>query len=119
MLEHIEESGFEAYVAADLETREGSYGRRDPAGIAIFRREGVQLSYFHSRMMRSCNAEGVVDEKFELDALLANLTQRLGKDPKVDTPGQKYLFNVSGAILTVQIKQADGETTVSLGTVRT
>ena len=119
MLAYIEERGFERDAAAELKTHERVSGRSDPAGLTLYSREGVRLAYFHSRYMRTCDATHVIGPDFDIGSLLANLSQRLGKDPKVETPGKKYLFPVKGAILTVQIKQSEGEATISLATVRT
>ncbi|MEE9434918.1 MAG: hypothetical protein V3V15_11835 [Sphingorhabdus sp.] len=119
MLAHIAEKGWNRYVGAELETQEGKAGRKYPAGISLYKRDGVLLTYFHSKYMRSCTAEGIVDTSFDQSALLAQLAERLGRDPKIETPGQKYLFGLRGAILTVQIKKLENETRISLGVVRT
>jgi hypothetical protein len=80
----------------------------EPAkGMALryYARQDATLFYFTSSPMTQCVVRGAVAPDYRPDALLAALTAQLGKPPRVDVPGRRYLYSLPRLdILTVQIK---------------
>ena len=81
---------------------------REPGkGMAIrsYARQGVKLFYFTSKPMTQCVARGEVTADYDPDPMVAALTTQLGKPPRVDEPGRRYLYSLRRLdILTLQIK---------------
>ena len=76
-------------------------------GMAIrsYKRQDVTLFYFTSRPMTQCVVRSTVPADYRPDALLAALTAQLGKPPRVDEAGRRYLYSLPRLdILTLQIK---------------
>ncbi|RYY05724.1 MAG: hypothetical protein EON55_25205 [Alphaproteobacteria bacterium] len=70
-----------------------------------YTRQNVRLYYFTSKPMTQCVARGDVAADYDPDALLAAVTAQLGKSPRVDEPGRRYLYALPRLdILTLQIK---------------
>jgi len=117
MHERIEAAGWTREVGQPL-TLEYSSGRTSAAGITMFRHNGARLTYFHSQPMKSCIVSAHYPEPYDPTALLAALTAHLGKEPKADVPGRRYLYGLPGLkILTVQIKPSDGQAEVELSVI--
>lgn len=88
------------------------------ARLTRFDRDGVILSYFHARAMKQCIVSAPVDDAFQPDDLLTPLTVALGKPPRADPAGVRYLYALPRLdILTVQIRPADRGRTVELSMV--
>jgi hypothetical protein len=73
--------------------------------IALYRRNDVRLTYFTSKELTECWASADTDASTDIEPLLAALSDKFGKQPKVETPGVRYLYYLPRLkILTVQIK---------------
>ena len=111
MIERITAAGWAAKAQAT--------DARMPGGrLSLFERNGVRIAYFHHREMKQCIVSAPVDGAFRADDLLTPLTAALGKVPKADPPGMRYLYALPRLdILTVQIKAAGGGRSVELSVV--
>lgn len=70
-----------------------------------YARQGVTLFYFTSKPMTQCVARRAVPADYRPDPLLAALTAQLGKQPREEEPGRRYLYFLPRLdILTLQIK---------------
>ncbi|MES2444402.1 MAG: hypothetical protein V4574_16370 [Pseudomonadota bacterium] len=94
----------ERLAAAGWTARAADVPGKDMA-IRSYARQDVTLFYFTSKPMTQCVARGAVPADYRPDALLAALTAQLGKPPRTDQPGRRYLYSLPRLdILTVQIK---------------
>lgn len=73
--------------------------------LSTYARDDVDLTYFTSPEMKQCIARAATPSDFDPQPLLAVLSAKLGKTPKTDEPGKRYLYFLPRLdILTVQIK---------------
>jgi hypothetical protein len=81
---------------------------RDPSKdmrVVRYVRNGVDLIYFTSKPMKQCIVTARTAIDFDQASLLNALTTVLGKPPKPETPGKRYLYFLPRLdILTVQFK---------------
>ena len=93
-----------------------------PAGkdmaIKSYTRQQVSLYYFTSKPMTQCVVTGRIATGYSPAPLVAALTARFGKQPRVDTPGRRYLYALPRLdILTLQIKSDATDPHVELSVV--
>ena len=118
MHERIAAEGWSRVADQALTLRGQVSGRKSPAGIALFERNGARLTYFHSSVMKSCIVSATYPGPYDPTPLLDALSVHLGKEPREDVPGQRYLYGLRGLkILTVQFKPATSGTEVELSVI--
>jgi hypothetical protein len=86
--------------------------------LTLFRRNHVQLTYFHAKIMKQCIVTARADPAATLEGLLTGLTALFGKPPKIETPGRRYLYFLPRLdILTLQVKPSPAGSNFELSVV--
>jgi hypothetical protein len=60
--------------------------------FSTYKRNDVNLNYFTSSIMKSCGVWTEIPDDYDLDALVAAMTVKLNKAPKIEEPGKRYYF---------------------------
>lgn len=86
--------------------------------MSTYTRADVTIYHFTSKEMKQCIARGPITPDFQSEMLLTTLTAKLGKAPKVEEPGKRYLYFLPRLdILTVQIKSDDKDPHIEMSVV--
>lgn len=81
-------------------------------------RNNVSLTYFHGRQMKQCVIRATPAARFDVEELVGRLAAFVGRRPKVERRGVRYLFFLPRSdILTLNILTEFGRRSVELSVV--
>jgi hypothetical protein len=65
---------------------------RKDAYFSTYTWNDVNLNYFSSPIMKSCDVWAVIPDDYDLDALVKAMSVKLNKTPKIEEEGKRYYF---------------------------
>jgi hypothetical protein len=73
--------------------------------MTFYTRNDVELTYFHSSQMKQCITSSIISPDFDVEKLVAAVTKKMAKAPKIDAPGERYYYYYKGSkILNLLVK---------------